>query len=224
MAIHCPTCNRSSDEIRFVGNFCEACVVERLKRNMPDRAIISTCRFCGRVAVGNEYAAISNKSLSKVINTYLRIRNCNIKVRSFDGKMAHCEAIFAVDNDFARFPLELHIKDEHKTCQTCYRKSSGYFEAVIQLRGDPERVERMVVKIAKYVEKKGAFVGKVDKQVHGSDVYVSDKTIANEFFSMTKLKPKRSYVLYGLVRGREVYRNVYSLYLDNPNPRFRVSS
>ncbi|HUY69965.1 MAG TPA: NMD3-related protein [Candidatus Baltobacteraceae bacterium] len=221
--LHCPTCNKTSEELRFIGNFCESCVLDKLKTRTPNRGIIYTCRFCNRVALGNDYSDQTNKSLSRALNIYLHIKNCNIKVREFDGKVAHCELIYDIEGDMARFNCDIPIKVEHKTCMNCYRRSSGYFEAVIQARGEAKKVDKLISNITKFAERRDSFITKIEPMGNGSDIYVSNKIVVNEFFARFKLKPKRSYILYGLVRGKEAYRNVYSLHLDNENPRFRVA-
>jgi NMD protein affecting ribosome stability and mRNA decay len=81
------------------------------------------------------------------------------------------------------------------------------------LRGSGERINNLIKKITKYVERREGFITKIEIVENGKDVYVSDKLIMNEFFKDYELKPKRSFRLYGMKRGKKLFRNTYSLHL-----------
>ncbi|HIH50177.1 TPA: hypothetical protein HA291_01835, partial [Candidatus Micrarchaeota archaeon] len=89
----------------------------------------------------------------------------------------------------------------------------GYYEALVQLRGDWDRINSLIRNITKYVERRNGFIAKIEKVENGKDVYLSDKLMANAFFHDYDLKPTRSFRLYGMKRGKKVYRNTYSLRL-----------
>ena len=55
MTIHCPTCNRSSDDTRFIGSFCEFCIIKKIEKAVPDSVIIYQCRFCKMIKEGNTF-------------------------------------------------------------------------------------------------------------------------------------------------------------------------
>jgi NMD protein affecting ribosome stability and mRNA decay len=121
---------------------------------------------------------------------------------------------YKVNEDFVVFNNTFDVKRIHQICQECYRKSSGYYEALIQLRGDKEKVNLMFQKLSKFITNKGAFISKVEELERGFDIYVSDKLITKSFFPTYKLKPKSSYTLYGIKNGRKIYRNTYLLSFD----------
>ncbi|MDE1868884.1 MAG: hypothetical protein KGH60_02880 [Candidatus Micrarchaeota archaeon] len=213
MTIYCPTCNRSSDEVRFIGNFCQICIAEKLSRKIPEKVIIKQCRFCERIKTREGFAIMSANNIGKVIVSEFKLKDCKAKVKERTKDGATVEFRCFVDESVVAFDKEISIKVEHETCQDCYRRSSGYFEALVQLRGTRSKVDKLVERIKKYAERGGAFVSKTEELEGGIDVYVSDKLLMNEFFKYYRLKPKRSYTLYGMKKGREVYRNVYALHL-----------
>lgn len=88
------------------------------------------------------------------------------------------------------------------------------------------RINNLIAKITKYVQRRGGFIAKMEDIEGGKDVYVSDKLMMNEFFKDYDIKPIRSFRLYGMKRGKKLYRNTYSLHLDpaHPNNRFAKAS
>ncbi|MGI0100558.1 MAG: NMD3-related protein [Candidatus Micrarchaeaceae archaeon] len=215
MPIYCPLCNRSSDEIRFVGNFCEPCVVGKLEKKIPESVVILQCRFCKRIKEGKTFSHMSNGSLSRALRITLNTKN-DVKVTAHTGKEIDASFVTEVYGEKVIFNKRISYKVSHETCQRCYRISSGYYEAIAQLRGNAGRIDNLIAKITKYVQRRGGFIAKVDKVENGKDVYMSDKLMMNEFFHDYRLKPERSFRLYGMKRGKKLYRNTYSLHFDNP--------
>jgi NMD protein affecting ribosome stability and mRNA decay len=127
--------------------------------------------------------------------------------------------IFDVDDEKVNFNKKLLYKIAHETCQRCYRISSGYYEAIAQLRGDKQRIENLIAKITKYVQRRGGFIAKIESVENGKDVYLSDKLMTNTFFKDYDLKPARSFRLYGMKKGRKLYRNTYSIQFDKIEPK-----
>ena len=217
MTIYCPTCNRSSEECAFVGEFCEFCAAEKIKRNIDLSGIakVYQCRFCNRIKVANEFVSMKEDedALGMAIRLSLRIKDCKVMVNDFRRGIAKCTLVCNYNNESFRFDTDIKVKLLHETCQRCYRISSGYFQGLIQLRGDRVRIERMLKRIERYMESSGAYITKTEDAPNGVDVYVSDKKAANEFFIEKKIKATRSYTLYGIKRGKQVYRNTYAVHL-----------
>jgi len=210
---YCPICNRSSDEIRFIGSFCEKCTIDRIKKKIPTNIKILQCRFCKRIKEGQTFSKISNKSIARAIKLGLKLPG-EVKVKGFDDEQINSYITDEVDNEKVEFPMQFAYKIAHETCQRCYRISSGYYEAVVQLRGNPEKIKNLIQKITKYVERREGFIARTEKVALGeTDLYISDKLMTNEFFHDYKLKPTRSFRLYGMKRGKKLYRNTYSLHL-----------
>ena len=213
MPKHCPTCNRSSDEARFIGEFCAVCVTGRVKEGIPDVAAVEVCKSCGRIRSGEGFATIDNASLGAAIRHSLGTK-CDVSVESFTQHGAAVHFYCGVEGGTVDFEKTIRIKANKTMCTSCYRKTSGYYEAIVQLRGDGERVEKMMAKLFRFVEARGAFVSRVDELESGCNIYLSDKRIAGSFFAVNKLKPKKSFTLYGVKRGNKVYRNVFLLRLE----------
>ncbi|MGC8669953.1 MAG: NMD3-related protein [Candidatus Micrarchaeia archaeon] len=214
MVKYCPICNRSSNEARFIGEICEYCTSDALKKRVPEVVTIYTCRFCSRLKTGSEYNEISGKALAEAMQHELKVADCTFNVKSYDFERRNILIEFICYGGQLVFTKEIRLKIQHQTCPTCYKKHSGYYEAVVQLRGSDEKVQRIMGKLLWYVEKRGAFVTKTEKVRNGYDIYTSSKSITSEFFSYYHLKPIKSYELYGLKSGKKVYRNIYALAVD----------
>ena len=68
-------------------------------------------------------------------------------------------------------------------------------------------------KLSRYLERREAYITKVEEATNGIDIYVSNKEAANNFFIDHDLKPLRSFRLWGMKKGKKVYRNTYSLHV-----------
>jgi nonsense-mediated mRNA decay protein 3 len=218
MTLYCPTCNRSSDECRFIGDFCEYCIAARLKRKMPEMVKVYQCRFCKRMKVGNTFLGDGEddmKALGKAIRVALRMgEDSKVRVNEYTNwGMARCMIQMQYEGQRIDFDANMRVKMLHETCQRCYRMSAGYYQAVMQLRGNRVKMDKLVSKIEWFMKKNGGFVTKIVDEENGVDVYVSDKEIAASFFVYVRLKPTKSFRLFGVKRGKKVYRNTYAVHL-----------
>ncbi len=151
-------------------------------------------------------------SLARAIRIGMRLQ-CEVKVKGYEADRADAVFTYVVDDERVGFPKSIELKIKHETCQRCYRISAGYYEAIVQLRGNVKKMDSLSEKIKRYVERRGGFITKVESIDNGLDIYASDKMMMNEFFNDYDLKPKRSFRLYGLRKGKKLYRNTYSLHI-----------
>ncbi len=211
--MNCPTCNRSSDEFKFIGDFCEFCAAETAKKRAPSRVEIEQCRMCERVRIKGVYKEMNNNSVKAIIESEMKMMpGWEAEVENITDRQALVRFHYG-DEAPASFEKTVQIKIVHRTCDDCFKRSAGYYQAVVQLRGDPAKVEKESNRIIKNLESRGAFVSKIDKLDVGCDMYVSNKTLITEYFMQRKLKPKKSFTQYGMKGGMRLYRNTYHLRL-----------
>ena len=211
MIKHCPTCDRTSDKVHFIGEFCEVCVTDKLKKSIPNSVDISYCKRCGRIRIPGRHAAIDRITLMNAIVMGLPSTKAEIDVLSFDEKTAKVEFMINIDGNYAKFIKELDLRMKHAICRDCMRKSSGYFEATVQLRGNDEVIQKIIKKLTVFLDDREAFVTKAEKVQGGWDIYTSDKKLTQGFFRLHELKPKRSATLFTIKDGKELYRDTYAL-------------
>jgi NMD protein affecting ribosome stability and mRNA decay len=212
MVKHCPTCDRSSDDISFIGEFCEECVTNKLKTGMPDSATIDRCKSCERIRTNFGYEIPDKLSIKDAIGHSLGVKY-NVSVKDFDWKSATVRFNLEYQGESVSFEMPIKINVKKTMCIDCYRKTSGYFEAILQLRGPRDLVDKMMARFMKFIGERGAFSSRVDELDNGYDIYMSSKKIAAAFFMHYELKPKRSFTLYGMKNGNKLYRNTYMLRL-----------
>jgi NMD protein affecting ribosome stability and mRNA decay len=211
----CPTCNRSSNDIKFIGEFCEVCTINRVKKGLKDSANLNYCKRCNRIETPLGHRALTNEALGIALAKAICNSKCEVKVESFDkGRAKVLIKNYKLGLDSVDFPFEIRVKLQHRICQDDYRKSSGYYEAIIQLRESPERSQRLLKKIDGFLKAHGAFIGRIEKTDNeGLDIYASDKKLVSEFFMKNRIKTKNSYTLYSIKGGKKVYRNTYLVQL-----------
>ncbi len=213
---YCPTCSRSSKDARFIGEFCEFCIIEKISAGITDRAQIDRCRSCDRIRTPEGFAALDGKALAESLQHELHMRDCTVRAVRLDPQamLAKARIVCEYENEMVAFDKEVHVRFRRMMCQQCYRQSSGYYEALVQLRGNSRAVEERAASIARFVEGRGSFLTRTEKIDYGYDVYVGDKEVVNEYFLLHKtLSPVRSYKLFGVKKGRKLFRNIYALHL-----------
>ncbi len=211
MPRHCPTCNRAEGQARFYGQFCEYCIREKLLAALPQSIDLTVCKRCDRVWTGHKYSAPTKKAVEDALG--LHIKGYGIKLLEYDGKRAKIEITKKIGGDEAIVDKEFEIRQKGATCDDCYKRASGYWEGLVQLRGGEERVKRTEEKISRYIAHTNAFIAKTEEVPNGIDIYISDKKAVNEAMLFLRLKPIVSYTLYGVKQGKRVYRNTYSIHL-----------
>ncbi len=204
-------CGRSDKDVRFIGDICEPCTAKKFGALLPESVTIRQCKFCGRIWSSGGFVPEKKDSLAVAIKQSLRQKDCMIDVLSSDAESANLRLTYAIQGKHVSFAMAVKLKRAFEMCPRCSRMKAGYYEAVVQFRGDGHGVERMAAALGRFMVRRDAFVSREEKLKTGLDVYVSDKKLASEFMLAWRLKPKRSYQLYGMKHGRKLYRNIYSV-------------
>ena len=207
---HCPICNRSEGEARFFGEFCEFCAGKKLKEKLAGEVEVEVCKDCGRIKVAGAFVPETKGSLEQLLAK--RYRPYGVRLIHSSNGIAR---IAVTDEKQGGLSVEhnAHLKMLKALCENDAKKRSGYYEAVVQFRGDEGKVERAAASLERYVEKYGAFITKTEQKEHGVDLYVSDKKPTLSFITARHMKWKGSFKLQTEKRGRRLYRNTYFITL-----------
>lgn len=207
---HCPICNKSSDEIEFFGEFCEDCAGKKFKGKLEREAEVIVCRDCGRIKVAGSFVPDTESSMERLLAGVFKPYRVKL-VHSSNG----IARIRVSDEKQGGLEVEhnVHLAFKRTLCDSDARKRAGYYEAVLQFRGDSEKVSRLAAALQRYLENNDAFVARSEEKEHGVDVYVSDKKVALSFITVRHLKWKGSFELHGEKRGKRLYRNTYFITL-----------
>ncbi|MCL5405090.1 MAG: 60S ribosomal export protein NMD3 [Candidatus Marsarchaeota archaeon] len=213
----CPTCNRSSNDAKFIGEFCEYCTAEKLESQLPKSVKLHRCKVCGNIHAAHGFVHQSHESLEEAINQQAKLQDCTAKLVSFNEYkgIAIMDYACSLQDGDVEFEHSIKVAFTKEMCPSCYRKSSGYYEAIIQVRGNNSRVAQFIESFTKFLAARDAFVSKTEEEANGMDFYVSSKRIVGDYFMLHKsMKPKVSYKLYGMKKGKKLYRHIYSLRFD----------
>ncbi len=213
MTIYCPVCNRSSDVTRFIGEFCEPCVIKRLEAELPKKVTLVRCPTCGRIKARNAFVSPTSVSIALAVKSSLRLPEYTLYARGALADPLSLEFMTEAEGEHVSFGRALELKIDRQMCADCQRRRSGYYEAVFKVHGDDVRVAKIAERFSHFIESNNGFISKTVRTGNGVEIYSSDKKAANEFFVQNRIKVKRSYSLYGMKRGRKLYRNIYSLIL-----------
>ncbi|VVC04178.1 NMD3 family protein [Candidatus Burarchaeum australiense] len=211
MDIICPHCGAKSGEKKFVDNFCIDCFKRYIDVDTPAAVDILVCRHCDRVKLGKWQEKNAN-AMGEFI-----LKQCNVHYDTAKAKVTEdgeCDVSFTIRAKGAIIEVSEHvgIKFVPTMCENCSRQSSGYFEAIIQLRGAGDAVEKMRDKMVAILERE-TFIPKIDESKRGPDIYVGSRQAASELIERLGLKPKISNKLHGVKDGQRIYRTTFSIRL-----------
>ena len=204
----CPRCGRKDSDVSFVGERCLPCVLEGKIAKWPKKIEAERCMKCGKIRRGNEWKEFAPSLLAALASECMKgiPGHYNIERQVWEG-------IWEQGRDSAPFEHPLPIEEKRAVCPTCNRSSSGYFEGIIQLRGNPKKVEKYALLLQKLVGKH-TFIPRVEDMHGGVDIYVGEKREVPEILFHQKLKYVRTEKLAGEKKGKRLYRSTFLIRFD----------
>ncbi len=194
----------------FVGELCSRCAGKKLEEKLPELVKAERCRICGRIQTKEGVMEINQKSLQLLIQQ--RLNKFKISLINYGEEKALIDVVEEGWSQPVAAEKEIGIKYTKMTCESCYKKQGGYFEATMQLRGDEERAQRFAARFKKYIEERGGFISEAKEVEGGYDIYTSSKALAAAYMKEKEIKAKASYTLSGLNKsGKKVYKNTYAV-------------
>ena len=207
---HCPRCNASSAERNFYGEFCEKCAGEALIGKLPSKLKVEVCKDCGKVHVGRDFIEFNRYGKEDLLRTVFK----GYKAEPIEMRIGDSIWTVRVIAD-SGLEVEQKLAVEYLTplCVPCSRRHAGYWEGVVQFRGDPGKIQTLIAALHRYLERREAFIAKVTETDTGFDVFASDKRLIQAFLSERRIKSTKSFTLYGQKGSRKIYRNTYSVFV-----------
>lgn len=203
----CPKCGKKSDEIDFVEAFCINCYPVNI---IPPKKIhIKACKHCSKMFLKGEWVPYSKKKIGEYVSSKCRgdfseteynydKQEMRFTIRKRDSQM-YVEK---------RIPLDI----ETVTCKRCSRISGGYFEAIVQLRGEELSVEKYRKIFIKRLSKK-TFIAKEKPQKTGIDLFIGKTRAVLELMHDLGLRAKITRKLIGRSEGKRLYRTTFAIRL-----------
>lgn len=206
----CPTCGNSSDKIRFYGNFCEECTKRKFSENLIESVEVIRCKRCGRIKSRGAFVPPNGQNLGSAIKQSFKGKD--VKLIDYSEDSATIDLSEMTENGTVNTELTLSLAYKKVLCDVCYKKACNYHEALVQVRGDPVKIEKFMQKLTRFFEINDQFISKIEVADNGLDVYLSSKTLTTALMSRMHLHPVMSYTLAGVKQGKRVYKNTYAVH------------
>ncbi len=177
---------------------------------------LKRCPTCGRIYTGRwqEYSLESVRSwIRRHVKADLDDAFVSVGFASSQGGEIFATVLVTggIEGVPVRITKRVSIPVVYEQCPDCSRRAGGYYEAVIQLRG--EHVDDAVVLLRRWVGKaggKGAYITREVKRKEGIDVYLGSRKLAEKLAARLARtfggQMKRSYTLVTERNGRKIYR------------------
>lgn len=203
----CIKCGVKRGTKQFKGLFCVDCYEWKIE--IPKNIRVEKCKRCGRVRIRGEWKRTSEKEISDYLIGKIKGERFERGAIDFENKKA---ILYFLVDDGEMFRMEKNYPFAvvETICPDCSRKAGGYFEAIIQFRGDRKLYLKIKEKIERMLRKK-TFITKQENLKEGIDVYVGSSKETAEVLRELGLKPVLSRKLSGLKEGRRIYRTTFML-------------
>ena len=204
----CPKCGAEEGAKKFVGPFCIDCVQFSIK--VPSGLEMQKCKRCNKVLMRGKWALVTENRIEKYIEGKFR--------GEFDKAefiLAENRAKFQIERDGQKLEVwkDVDFKFLTSICPECNKMAGGYFEAIIQLRGKPERIVKYNKLFQKELADAGTFISKILEDKHGMDIYVGSTRAVLSVIKEMGLTYKISSSLAGQKQGKRLYRTSFAIRL-----------
>jgi NMD protein affecting ribosome stability and mRNA decay len=194
MARFCPFCGIPESQRQFIGESCLECSMKRIPP-LPNLRI-SLCSKCGElIDKGRKKKGVS---IEEELIRLLKLKGKNAVYRPDKFEVEY-------DSAGGRVSQTVLVIASKTQCTVCSRASSQYFEAIIQLRGERKRVEKMADRLCEQLNKK-TFIPKIDELHEGLDLYCGSRNEAIAALNVFSLGYIRTEKLSGQKDGKRLYR------------------
>lgn len=197
--MQCPLCGREVAEL--TGGLCPQCVSERRPfLHAPEYLDVTRCAHCGRldrrgtfVPAPQDPEELVRMAVPHEVDVDPDVSNAELDTRLVweDGRNA--VATFRLTGSYAGHSIvregESRVRLKQTACHDCSRRYGGYFEAIVQVRADDERVlrlegDRVLGRITDALEgyreeqRTGAYASKTERVRGGFDLYMGSQEVA----------------------------------------------
>ena len=218
----CPNCGKdeSAFDEPFIGAFCPDCFSsKKILFEVKQPLELEFCQKCGKARFTGVWEYPNSERLAMYLTG---------KIRSEYQFTVKPLGLTTPENNMLQIEVEISlelpqgstaVKKTTRTvtllptqCVSCSQRSGGYFEAIIQLRGDAAKIARRTALIKAMVGNE-SFVAKVEELKEGTDIYVGNFRTATDVLSKLKLTYTQANKLAGKKRGKDLYRRSYCVRL-----------
>jgi len=202
----CPLCGARSGEKRFIEAFCIDCYPANIK--LPGKMVIERCKHCERMRISGKWIPYDEKKIGAYV-----VGKCKGDFSEAYYDLETQKAAFTVDKSGAQIEKRITVEIATTVCPECSRISGGYFEAIVQIRGDPYKVEKYAAKLMDRL-KEITFITKTEEKHGGVDIYAGKSKPVVAMFNELGTKVLITSKLVGVSQGKRLYRTTFLVRLE----------
>lgn len=211
----CARCGDSSATHSFVGAFCEKCFQETHEpAKVPKDLEVDLCVHCGRVRLLGAWVPYTGKTVSgwiqnKVKHSHPLVKASASVTQDRHGLEADLHYVYKVHGKELPWKGRVRVLIRKTQCPDDAKQASGYYQAIIQLRGSEEAVDNAAEALVNAIEGNYTYIAKSVAQKQGVDLYVGDKTKLQRTFEELRVRFEASRKLMGQREGKDLYLTTY---------------
>ena len=192
----CPKCGAKESDKIFIGPFCIDCRPIKVRYNK--KIELKKCKRCGKIFFKGGWVPETKERIDEKI---LRPVKGEFDEKEYkDGKIN-----LYIKGRLAK-QLPVDFRYIYVICPECLKKSGGYYEAIIQVRGEKlSDIKRMVRIVSRRLKRK-TFIAKTEEKKEGIDLYVGSSKETFEAMKDLGIKPKITRKLHTQKQGKRIYR------------------
>jgi len=211
----CFLCGKEVEKL--IKGYCEECYNKKFHLiEIPKKISYVMCNKCNLVRYKNKWRDLRIEDL---IKQKIKIFGNNMKIRIKTNDIFHVVAKGFLEGS-EKLKEEIHdinVIINKTICPLCSKKYGGYYEAILQLRGNfsvfiTNFIDDQMILMSK--KEKKAFY-KIKKVKNGVDFYIGSKSAANRLAESLKkefnAEIKRSFKIATRKGGKNIYRNIISV-------------
>ncbi len=173
---------------------------------------VQVCKRCGKIKANGSFVPPNGNNIEAAIKP--QIGRYSVHLIDYDDASAKLDVSEETANGRLAAELAVEIVQKRVLCDMCYKKACNYYEAVMQLRGNNYKIARFIERVTRFFDVNNEFVGELDYNSDGVDVYLSNKRLAQAYISKHKLHSTNSFTLSGVKNGKRIYKNTYAIRLE----------
>ena len=199
----CVECGRDSKDV-----LCNKCQRKRELFRIKDFSL-NECNNCGSYQYngwGENLQKKIEEAIRKNMETNNTIKDIHIYFRKAGSRISvTVEAGGHIGNARKEEKKVLYVNLKTRKCDDCIKKLGGYYEAVVQIRGDnKEKIMERILNITKDYE--------IEQIKEGYNIKITKKAYAKKIANRLKdLDIKRSFKLVGRKEGKDLCRDYYCI-------------
>lgn len=225
----CPKCGKITEDL--FGSLCKECFLETVELlRYQKRMRFSVCPDCGKARFNKLWSDYNSREdlIKTVVLRYAKpLQGAKISFSyppfSIRGK-TEVSVDIAASLSFGRkkiektAPMLLVILPE--ICPSCSRRRGGYYEAIVQFRGDAQKSEAakkyFEAHISDYLAQEPlSFITKKEALKEGADFYVGSRKaaiwLASEIRKIYNIEITITHKIAGMRKGKEIKRTTILL-------------